>query len=77
MNRIDRIKIVVQSAPESVKKTLAEAFSGTASPRRAIRAMCLSCTGYDRFAIKECSGFSCPLWAYRPFQAAGEPEVAE
>lgn len=68
MNRDERIVKVINQAPESAKNTLAEAFSGAASPRRAIKAMCLSCVGFDRGAIKNCTGFGCPLWKYRPFQ---------
>jgi hypothetical protein len=66
--REDRIAKVVAEAPESVKNTLARAFSGSASPRSAIKAQCLVCVGYDRTAIKNCTGYSCPLWKYRPFQ---------
>lgn len=58
----------IRDAPESVKGTLTQAFSGSASPRKAIKAQCLVCMGYDREAIKNCTGWSCPLWAYRPFQ---------
>ena len=56
------------NAPESAKNTLARAFSGSASPRQAIKAMCLVCVGYDRQEVKNCSSYACPLWAYRPFQ---------
>jgi hypothetical protein len=68
MTRNERIELVVSEAPESAKKSLREAFSGSASPRKAIKAQCLVCVGYDRNAIRDCTGFSCPLWAYRPFQ---------
>jgi len=68
MNREERIAKVITEAPESVKKTLAEAFSGSTSPRKAIKAQCLTCAGFDRDAIRNCTGFSCPLWMYRPFQ---------
>jgi hypothetical protein len=73
--RAQRVIRMVSDAPESAKKTLTGAFSGSASPRQAIKAMCLTCVGYDRVAIKDCSGYSCPLWKYRPFQA-GEAEAA-
>jgi hypothetical protein len=63
-----RIKKVISGAPESVKNALREAFSGSASPRKAIKAMCLACVGYDRQEIKNCSAHGCPLWKYRPFQ---------
>lgn len=68
MTREERIIRVVSDAPESAKKCLREAFSGSASPRAAIRAMCLSCTGFDRAAIRNCSAWGCPLWAYRGFR---------
>jgi hypothetical protein len=66
--RKQRYERAISEAPESVKNTLREAFSGSASPRKAIKAMCLSCVGYDRKAIRDCTGYSCPLWAYRPYQ---------
>jgi hypothetical protein len=66
--REKRVEQVISGAPESAKNTLGEAFSGSASPRKAIKAMCLTCVGYDREAIRTCTGYSCPLWQYRPFQ---------
>jgi hypothetical protein len=63
-----RMEKAISEAPESAKNTLREAFSGSASPRRAIKAMCLTCVGYDRQEIKNCSAHGCPLWKYRPFQ---------
>lgn len=51
-----------------VDELLKEAFSGATSPRRAIKATCLACCGFDRNAVKNCTGFSCPLWMYRPYQ---------
>jgi hypothetical protein len=76
MTREQRVETMVSEAPESAKNTLRRAFSGISSPRQAIKAMCLTCMGYDRPQIEKCTGWSCPLWAYRPFQA-GEPEEAE
>lgn len=70
MTRDEKVIQVVSEAPESAKKALTQAFSGSASPRAAIKAQCLSCMGYDRESIKNCSGWSCPLWKYRPFQEA-------
>jgi len=63
-----RVSKVVAEAPGSVKNTLTKAFSGSASPRAAIKAMCLTCVGYDRETVRNCTGYSCPLWKYRPFQ---------
>lgn len=68
--REERVARVVAAAPDSTKNTLREAFSGSASPRGAIKAACLACVGYDREEIRNCSGWSCPLWKYRPYQGA-------
>ena len=72
--REKRVFRMISEAPESAQKTLREAFTGSASPRRAIRAMCLTCVGYDRTAVRDCTGYSCPLWQYRPFQTGRETE---
>jgi hypothetical protein len=61
------IKIVAQ-APKSHQKILRDAFDGTASKKRAIQAMCLECCGHVRATIRNCTGYSCPLWFYRPYQ---------
>jgi hypothetical protein len=63
-----RIEKVLSEAPETARGALAQAFSGSASPRKAIKAMCLACVGFKRAEITNCTGFSCPLWKYRPFQ---------
>lgn len=54
-------------APALYAGTMAKALAGTASPRSAIKAMCLQCAGYDRRGIVECQVSDCPLYAYRPF----------
>lgn len=58
----------ISEAPESVKIQLTRALNGSASPRAAIKATCLVCVGFDRNQVKNCTGFACPLWKYRPFQ---------
>jgi hypothetical protein len=68
--RVQVVAARISAAPQSCQKTLREAFSGSASPRAAIRAQCLVCTGYDREAIRNCTGHSCPLWMYRPFSGS-------
>lgn len=74
--RARRVLEIVSLAPESVQKSLREAFSGSASPRQAIKAMCLTCTGYERDTIRNCTGYACPLWSYRPFQVEDTQEAA-
>jgi hypothetical protein len=79
MTREDTVTSVISEAPESAQNTLRRAFSGDASPRQAIKAQCLTCTGFLRESIKNCTGFSCPLWLYRPFtnQSRTEDEYTE
>lgn len=50
------------------------AFAGTTSPRAAIKAMCLTCTGDNRAAIRDCTGYGCVLREYRPYQTAEDTE---
>lgn len=66
--RAAQVERVIAAAPASAQNTLTQAFLGAASPRQAIKAQCLVCVGYDREAIRNCTGWSCPLWKYRPFQ---------
>lgn len=61
-------------AAESCRGILAKAYRGTASPRSAIKAMCLQCVGYVRRDVTECSAEACPLWGYRPYQKGDEDE---
>ena len=60
---------ILANTPQASQNTLARAFSGAASPRMAIKAQCLQCVGFERNSVKNCTGYSCPLWAYRPFQS--------
>ena len=60
------------TTPESAKGHFVAAWAGKCSPRRAIKAQCLECVGFDRQAITDCTGWACPLWAFRPFQPAGQ-----
>lgn len=58
-------------SPPSARGAMEKAFQGTASPRQAIKAHCLTCASFDRDEIRSCRVILCPLWAYRPFQVAG------
>jgi hypothetical protein len=52
------------------KPVLEKAARGELSPGGAIRAKCLECTGLEDSVdrIKNCTCYSCPLHAYRPYQ---------
>jgi hypothetical protein len=70
--RADRVAKVLAEAPLSARGILKRAFEGTGGRQNAIRAMCLACTGYDRETVRNCTGWSCPLWKWRPFQSSAE-----
>lgn len=46
--------------------------SGEASPRQAIKAMCLQCVGHVSKDVRDCQDRTCPLWAYRPYRPKGQ-----
>jgi len=69
MERAERVAKLIAEAPESAKNCLKNAYDGTGGRTNAIKAMCLHCTGFDRETVRNCTGYSCPLWAYRPLQA--------
>ena len=58
----------LERMPESARGHFVASWSGKASPRRAIKAQCLECQGFDRAAVTECTAYACSLWMYRPFQ---------
>lgn len=67
----------IEKAPASCKGALSRAFSGHASPRDAIKAHCLTCTGFDRSAVRNCTAYACALHFYRPFQETAELPLGE
>ena len=71
MTREERIAKQLADCSPMYLPVMEKAYSGDASPRKAIKAMCLQCTGYDRATIRGCTGYSCPLWEYRPYQIEG------
>ena len=68
MNREQRISKAIAEAGILYRTIMQKAYNGTAAPRSAIKAQCLACVGYERLMVTHCTGFSCPLWAYRPYQ---------
>ena len=65
MKRIE----VLEDLPISYRGIFSKSYDGSASPRQAIKAMCLHCIGYERKEITECTNQGCPLWEYRPYQS--------
>jgi hypothetical protein len=73
--RNDVVKERIAEALPMYRGVMKKAFEGKASPRGAIKAQCLICVGYERAAITACTGFSCPLWEYRPYQVGEDSEI--
>ena len=74
-NRRDEVvRRMVQNAPVASKTILGGAYAGKVSPRAAIKAQCLCCVNFARKEIRDCTGYSCPLFVYRPYQIEGEEE---
>lgn len=44
------------------------AFTGTASPRAAIKTFCMNCAGNDLETAKSCMVTICPLWQYNGYR---------
>jgi hypothetical protein len=63
---------ILSEVPEIYRVTFARAFNGT-SRTSAIKAFCLSCVGYVRADIRNCTARGCPLHPYRPYQQDDEP----
>ena len=55
--------------PKSCRAGYLRAAKGKASPRQAIKAFCLECTGWERNEVRRCTGVACPFWLYRPFRS--------
>lgn len=74
MTRDETVEKRIAEAGPLYRVTMEKAYKGGCSPRSAIKAQCLICTGYQREAITLCSGYSCPLWKFRPYQRQGDDE---
>lgn len=61
----------LETVPVSAVRIVERAYQRTGGRSNAIKAMCLHCTGYDRKAVKECTGLTCPLHPWRPYQVNG------
>lgn len=74
-NRADEIRatVLARSLP-MYREIKTRAFAGTTSPRTAIKAFCLSCTGDSRATIRDCDSYGCSLWEYRPYQSGNDSE---
>lgn len=67
-NSEEQAEFLASSVPASARKLVARAFTGSLSPRQAIKAKCLDCSGYQRAEVTHCTVILCPLHRYRPYQ---------
>lgn len=68
MTRAELTEQRIADASELYRPLLRRVYDGEASARDCIRAFCLSCVGYHRPAITNCSATACPLYLKRPYQ---------
>ncbi len=54
--------------PVKARPGYLRAAAEIASPREAIKAFCMECTGGQRHEVTLCTALACPLFSYRPFQ---------
>lgn len=62
-------------APSVYRPLMRRAFSGK-SKAAGIKSFCITCVGFVRADVRNCTAFGCPLWAYRPYQRDDEPDDA-
>lgn len=67
-------RAVLDDVPPKYQAIVRRAFTGTNSPREAVKAFCLTCVGFVRSDVTDCPALGCPLWAYRPYQAGDDSE---
>ena len=65
--RKELIERKIELMPTSFRNVYKKAIESR-SKAAAIKAFCAECCGYDRTAVKECTGMECPLWTHRPYQ---------
>lgn len=64
-----RCSDTLDGAPPLYRGLLARCYAGNASPRAAIKVMCLTCRGFYRNDVRDCRSAQCSLWRLRPYQA--------
>jgi len=63
-----RALFLTAQVPEKRRALVSRAFSGTASPREAIKANCFVCSGMDIDEARNCTVVCCPLYEYNSYR---------
>jgi len=69
----ERQEQFISDAQPLYQNLVRDALEGTASKRRAIQAMCLSCCNFNRLEVRQCTVITCPLHLYRPYIKRDDP----
>jgi hypothetical protein len=56
------------AVPVKFRKLYLRVLEGQASPRQAIKAMCMECIGWEAREVALCTSPACPLYLHRPFK---------
>lgn len=57
----------LRNAPPKYKAMAERVIAGKgASPRTAIKVMCVMCMGWQAHLVKDCTSRACPLYRHRP-----------
>ena len=61
-------QVLASISQDTYRERYIDGLTTTTSYKRAIRAFCMMCMGFDNVAeeIKNCTGYSCPLYQFRP-----------
>jgi hypothetical protein len=65
----------LQTVPIKYAQIVQRAYEAKSSPRGAIKAFCLYCTGYIRTEVANCTSLACPLHPFRPYQKGLEDDA--
>ncbi len=68
-------KYITEVVPSTSQRLFADAFAG--SKAKATKAMCLSCSNFQRDEITYCTVLTCPLHTVRPFQSKSGKDEQE
>lgn len=63
-----RARHLERTVLDKYKPMMRKVFAGTASPRNAIKMMCLDCCGGDIECARLCTVVICPLWEYNGYR---------
>ena len=58
-----------QDVPPKYRKAYLRVLEDRASPRQAIKVMCMDCIGWEVKEVANCQSVACPLYCFRPFKA--------